>query len=72
MRTLGGVGRESAESPPDEVPREPFRFASRAFPQRAIQTALERTASLFPNLVEPAIKRPRPRAPPFVIPINDR
>jgi hypothetical protein len=72
MRAPGGVGRESAESPPDGVPSEPFCFAPRAFPQRTIQTPLERAASLFPSLVEPAIGRPRRRAPPFVIPINDR
>jgi hypothetical protein len=47
-------------------------FCPCAFPQRTIQTPLERAASLFPSLVEPAIERPRPRAPPFVIPINDR
>jgi hypothetical protein len=32
IRALGGVGRESAESPPDAVPRKSFRFAPRAFP----------------------------------------
>jgi hypothetical protein len=53
------------------VPREPFHFAPRAFPQRTIQTALERAANLCPSLVEPAIERPIPRAPPFVILIND-
>jgi hypothetical protein len=69
MRAPGGVGRESAESPPD--PREPFCFAPRAFPQRTIHTPLKRAASLFPSLVEPVIERPRPRVRPFVIPIND-
>jgi hypothetical protein len=72
MRAPGEIGRENPESPPDWVPREPFRFAPRALPQGIIQTPLERTAGLFPSLVEPAIDRPTPRAPPFVIPINDR
>jgi hypothetical protein len=49
----------------------PFVLLPRAFPQRTIQTPSERDASLFPSLVEPAIERPRLRAPPFVIPIND-
>jgi hypothetical protein len=71
MRALGRVSRESAESPPDAVPREPFLFAPRAFLQGTIQTLLECAACFFPSLVEPAIERPRPCAPPFIIPIND-
>jgi hypothetical protein len=71
MRAPGGVGRESAESLPDVVPREHFRFDPRAFPQCTTQTPLEGAASLFPSLVEPAIERSRLRAPSFVIPIND-
>jgi hypothetical protein len=71
IRAPGGIGRESAESPPDAISHEPLRFDPRAFPQRTIRNPLESAAILFPSLVEPAIERSRPHAPPFVIPIND-